>query len=71
MCHKTLGELEQATLYFNRALEWAQAREDFSSECITQGQLGVVELLKKNNQQAQFHFNQCYESSRDMKNLRL
>jgi len=37
MCHKTLGELEQATLYFSRALEWAQVREDFSSECITHG----------------------------------
>jgi len=33
--------------------------------------MGVVELLKKNNQQAQFHFSQCYEASRDLKNFRL
>jgi hypothetical protein len=33
--------------------------------------MGVVELLRQNNEQAIFHFRQCYESSIDMKNIRL
>jgi tetratricopeptide (TPR) repeat protein len=37
MCYKLTGDLEQSELYFSRALEWAQHREDFSSECITHG----------------------------------
>ena len=46
-------------------------REDYSSECITNGQMGIVELLRKNTKQAEFHFTQCYEASKDMKNIRL
>lgn len=37
ICYRILGQLLKANEYFQKAIEWAQYREDKESECICYG----------------------------------
>ena len=71
MCMRMIGNTEDSLKYFNKALDWANKRTDFESQCVTYGQMGITNLVAKNFKGSLGCFKSCYEICQQMKNSRL
>ena len=54
--HRLLKNFKGAIDAFNAGLEWALHHQDFESECICNGQLGITHMITKNHEAAKAHF---------------
>lgn len=68
---RLLKRNEDAVQSFTKALEWATLHQELDSECFCNGQLGITELIRGNQEVASKHLNICLDIAKMLKNKRL
>lgn len=69
--HRLLNQYDEAVQSFTKALEWASVHQELDSECFCNGQLGITELIRHNQEVASKHFHICLDIAKMLKNNRL
>lgn len=69
--HRSLGNYTESIQFFEQALEWAQVRYNYESECLSVGQQGCTYQAMQQTQQAIRCLNNCYELAMRLKNFRV
>lgn len=62
---------DESVQSFTKALEWAAVHQELDSECYCNGQLGITELIRRNQEVSGKHFNICFDIAKMLKNTRL
>lgn len=71
VCHRALGQYEQAVSCLETALEWCRQRGEAESECITLGQLAVTYKAMEQYQRALEEFEKSADICRRLKKITL
>jgi tetratricopeptide (TPR) repeat protein len=69
--HRTLGNYADSLQFFEQALEWAQVRYNYESECLSLGQQGCTYQALGQVQQAMHCLSNSYELALRLKNSRV
>jgi hypothetical protein len=56
---RLLKNFDESVSNFQNALNWSIQHQEFESECISNGQLGVTFLIQKQNDRSKMHFESC------------
>jgi tetratricopeptide (TPR) repeat protein len=62
---------DESVQSFSKALEWASVHQELDSECFCNGQLGITELIRRNQEVSSKHFHICLDIAKMLKNTRL
>jgi len=62
---------DEAVQFFTKALESAVMSQELDSECYCNGQLGITELIRRNQEVSNKHFDICYKIAKMLRSTRL
>ena len=62
---------DEAVQFFTKALESAVMNQELDSECYCNGQLGITELIRRNQEVSNKHFDICYKIAKMLRSTRL
>ena len=69
--HRLLKNYDESIQSFTKALEWAVMHQELDSEWYWNGQLGITELIRRNQEAANKHFDICFNIAKMIRNTRL